>query len=85
MAAVCDPNDPNMNKLQEIIGKRLRVLSESPSPLFSEFDTKLLSLLGSLVSYGFYRKGEPSNGSFDVINCLVQLLRNCENDMCTLE
>ena len=85
MAAVCEPKDPYMNTLQDIIAKRLRVLSESPSPLFSEFDTKLLSLLGSLVAYGFYGKGESSNGSFDIIRCLVQLLRNCDNDMCTLE
>ena len=80
-----------MTQLQELIEKRLRVLSGSQSTVFLEdnvitFITKLLSVLESLVAFGFYWRGKFSNSSFDIINCLVKLLNICEDrdDRCTL-
>ena len=71
-----------MTELQEIIEERLRILNEDQHTEFlkSEFNTKLLSVLESLVEFGFYWKGKASDGSFDVIDCLVKLLDDCPTD-----
>ena len=80
-----------MTQLQVIIEERLKVLSGPQNALFLEkkviaFNTKLLSVLKSLVAFGFYWKGNFSDGSFDIINCLVELLYICKDkdDKCTL-
>ena len=78
-----------MTELQTIIEERLRILYEDQCADFlkSEFNTKLLSVLESLVEFGFYWKGKASDGSFYVIrDCLVKLLHVCpiDNAKCML-